>query len=254
MARYTATITADKRARARCCCRTAIPARCRTSATAGTASPGPIRTPSPATCSRWSPATWSRCSDSFTTRSGRHVELGIWVRRGDEDRCAHAMRSLKTAMTLGRGGVRPGIRPGRVQHRRRVRLQHGRDGEQGPERLQHEIRAGAAGDRDRRRLPGHRVGHRARVFPQLDRQPRHLPRLVPALAEGRADGLPRPGVLRRPGQPRGEAHRRRAGAARRRSSARMPARWRTRCSRKATSRSTISTPPRSTRRAPRSSA
>ena len=37
--------------------------------------------------------------DSFTTRSGRHVDLGIWVRRGDEDRCAHAMRSLKTAMT-----------------------------------------------------------------------------------------------------------------------------------------------------------
>jgi aminopeptidase N len=36
--------------------------------------------------------------DSFTTRSGRHVDLGIWVRRGDEDRCAHAMRSLKTSM------------------------------------------------------------------------------------------------------------------------------------------------------------
>jgi aminopeptidase N len=37
--------------------------------------------------------------DSFVTRSGRTVELGIYVRRGDEDRCAHAMRSLKTAMT-----------------------------------------------------------------------------------------------------------------------------------------------------------
>ena len=37
--------------------------------------------------------------DSFTTRSGRPVELGIYVRRGDEDRCAHAMRSLKTSMT-----------------------------------------------------------------------------------------------------------------------------------------------------------
>jgi aminopeptidase N len=36
--------------------------------------------------------------DSFTTSSGRRVELGIWVRPGDEDRCAHAMRSLKTAM------------------------------------------------------------------------------------------------------------------------------------------------------------
>ena len=37
--------------------------------------------------------------DKFVTRSGRTVELGIYVRRGDEDRCAHAMRSLKTAMT-----------------------------------------------------------------------------------------------------------------------------------------------------------
>jgi aminopeptidase N len=36
--------------------------------------------------------------DRFVTRSGRAVELGIWVRRGDEDRCAHAMQSLKTAM------------------------------------------------------------------------------------------------------------------------------------------------------------
>ena len=37
--------------------------------------------------------------DRFTTRSGRQVELGIWVREGDEDRCDHAMRSLKAAMT-----------------------------------------------------------------------------------------------------------------------------------------------------------
>jgi aminopeptidase N len=36
--------------------------------------------------------------DSFTTRSGREVALGIWVRRGDEDKCGHAMRSLKAAM------------------------------------------------------------------------------------------------------------------------------------------------------------
>jgi aminopeptidase N len=36
--------------------------------------------------------------DRFVTSSGRAVELGIWVRHGDEDRCAHAMHSLKTAM------------------------------------------------------------------------------------------------------------------------------------------------------------
>src|SRR5271169_5482101 len=36
--------------------------------------------------------------DRFTTRSGREVALGIWVRRGDEDKCGHAMASLKKAM------------------------------------------------------------------------------------------------------------------------------------------------------------
>ncbi|MGE3783781.1 MAG: aminopeptidase N, partial [Alphaproteobacteria bacterium] len=36
--------------------------------------------------------------DSFTTASGRAVRLAIWVRRGDEDKCGHAMASLKKAM------------------------------------------------------------------------------------------------------------------------------------------------------------
>ena len=36
--------------------------------------------------------------DSFTTASGRHVDLGIWVAAGDEGRCGHAMYALKKAM------------------------------------------------------------------------------------------------------------------------------------------------------------
>jgi aminopeptidase N len=36
--------------------------------------------------------------DSFTTMSGRKVDLGIWVREGDVPRTAHAMASLKAAM------------------------------------------------------------------------------------------------------------------------------------------------------------
>ncbi|MBV8120004.1 MAG: aminopeptidase N [Alphaproteobacteria bacterium] len=36
--------------------------------------------------------------DRFTTKSGSEVALAIWVRRGDEDKCAHAMTSLKKAM------------------------------------------------------------------------------------------------------------------------------------------------------------
>ncbi len=37
--------------------------------------------------------------DSFTTMSGRKVELAIWVRHGDEDRTHHAMRSLINSMS-----------------------------------------------------------------------------------------------------------------------------------------------------------
>ncbi len=36
--------------------------------------------------------------DRFTTRSGREVALAIYVRRGDEASCGHAMQALKTAM------------------------------------------------------------------------------------------------------------------------------------------------------------
>ncbi|QUS35585.1 aminopeptidase N [Falsirhodobacter algicola] len=37
-------------------------------------------------------------SDRFTTMEGRDVALNIWVRPGDEDRCAYAMDSLKRSM------------------------------------------------------------------------------------------------------------------------------------------------------------
>ncbi|MDE8346068.1 MAG: aminopeptidase N [Acidocella sp.] len=37
--------------------------------------------------------------DQFTTKSGRLVELGIWVAKGDEDACGHAMYALKNSMT-----------------------------------------------------------------------------------------------------------------------------------------------------------
>ena len=36
--------------------------------------------------------------DSFTTMSGRKVDLGIWVREGDEGRTGHAMDALKNSM------------------------------------------------------------------------------------------------------------------------------------------------------------
>ncbi len=36
--------------------------------------------------------------DSFTTASGRKVDLKVWVRPGDEDKCGYAMDSLKRSM------------------------------------------------------------------------------------------------------------------------------------------------------------
>lgn len=38
------------------------------------------------------------CSDEFTTRSGRVIALHLYVEPGNQDRCAHALRSLKHAM------------------------------------------------------------------------------------------------------------------------------------------------------------
>ncbi|RVV98792.1 aminopeptidase N [Mesobaculum littorinae] len=39
-----------------------------------------------------------RHADSFRTLSGREVDLGIWVRPGDEGKCAYAMDALKRSM------------------------------------------------------------------------------------------------------------------------------------------------------------
>lgn len=39
-----------------------------------------------------------RVQDSFTTGSGRHIELEIFVEKANLDKCDHAMRSLKKAM------------------------------------------------------------------------------------------------------------------------------------------------------------
>ena len=131
------------------------------------------------------------------------------LRRGAGDRALRACDGEPEARDdLGRAGVRSRLRSGRVQHRRDLRLQHGRDGEQGPQHLQRQGHRRRSRDRDRCRPRLRRSRGRARVLPQLDRQSRHLPRLVPAVAEGRPDRLPRPGVLGRPGFARGQAHRR----------------------------------------------
>ena len=135
-------------------------------------------------------------ADSFVTRSGRTVQLRIYSEAANIDQCHHAMASLKKSMKWDEDALRPGVRPRPVPDRGGQRLQFRRHGEQGPQHLQHLGHAGAARHRDRRRFRQRRADHRPRIFPQLDRRPRHLPRLVPADAQGRPHRLPRPAVHR----------------------------------------------------------
>ena len=216
---------------------------------------GTTPSPSPPTSSRWSPATSSRVEDRFTTRSGREVapaDLGPPGRRGPL-RLRHGRAQAVDG--LGRGGLRPRIRPRPLHDRRRRRLQHGRDGEQGPQRLQLQLRAGQPRHRDRRRL-------------QSDRErssPTSISTTGPATASPAATGSssasrkgsPSSATSSSPADQRSAAvkriedvHRLRAPP----SSARTRARSPTRSAPRNTSRSTTSTPPPSTRRARKSSA
>ncbi len=97
MARYTVTITASK---------SAVPVML------SNGNPGPVQDlgdgrhrvvwtdPHPKPCYLFALVAGDLVSikDYFTTKSGRHVDLGIYVRAGDEDKCDHAMRSLKESM------------------------------------------------------------------------------------------------------------------------------------------------------------
>ena len=96
---------------------------------------GGTRTRSPVTFSRWSAATCADCvnvHDDVRPR-GRSAHLRRARQggaRGLGDGFAEAFDGL------GRTALRSRVRPRRVQHRCRVGLQHGRDGEQGPQHLQ----------------------------------------------------------------------------------------------------------------------
>ncbi len=151
---------------------------------------------------------------TFTTASGREVQLCDLGARGGP--AAHHPRAPRAEARDGVGRARlwPRIRSRRVQHRRGRRLQLRRDGEQGAEHLQQPLHPRRSRYRDRLRLRRDRRRRRARIFPQLVGRPRHLPRLVPAFAEGRLHRLSRPGLLRRPGQRRGQADRGRTRTAR----------------------------------------
>ncbi len=153
-------------------------------------------------------------TDTFTTMSGRKVTLNIYVERGKEPRATYAMDALKRSMAWDE------TRFGREYDLDVFNIVAVSDFNMGA--MENKglnvfndryvlADPAVATDQDYCR---HRDGDRARVLPQLDRQPHHLPRLVPAVSEGRAHRLPRPGVHLRRTRARGEADRRRAAPAR----------------------------------------
>ena len=170
-----------------------------------------------------------RRGHASVTMSGRDVALRIYVEPGKEDRCGYAMDALKRSMRWDEEAF------GREYDLDIFMIVAVSDFNMGAmenkglnvfnDKYVLAI-AETATDAD---FAQHRGGDRARIFPQLDRQPHHLPRLVPALPEGRADGLPRPGILRRSALARRSSASPTCAVCARSSSSRTPARWPIRC-------------------------
>ncbi len=173
---------------------------------------GRIPSPSPATCSRSSPATCAVTPAASRPRRARG-RLEIWVEPQNIEKCEHALRSLQRAMKWDEEvfGLEYDLDIYMIVAVDDFNM--GAMENKGLNVFNSKYVLAEARYRDRRRLRGHRGRDRPRVLPQLDRQPRDLPRLVPADPEGGPDGLPRPTVHRRHDQRTGQAHRRREPAA-----------------------------------------
>ena len=146
--------------------------------------------------------------DSFVTASGRKVALAIYVEPGKEDRCAWAMESLKRAMRWDEE------RFGREYDLDVFNIVAVSDFNMGA--MENKglnifndklvlARPDTASDADYASIESV-IAHE--YFHNWTGRPRHLPRLVPALPEGRPDRLPRPGIHRRHALRPGRAHRR----------------------------------------------
>ena len=191
--------------------------------------------------------------DRFATRSGREVLLQIWVRPGDEDRCGYAMDALKRAMAWDERAY------GREYDLDRFMIVAVDDFNMGAMEnkglnvfnsryvLASPETATDADYKSIETIIAHEYFHNwtgnritCRDWFQLClKEGLTVFRDQQFSADQRSAGVKRiEDVLRLRGA----------------SSARTPGRWRTRCGRRNTSRSTTSIPRRSTRRAPRSSA
>ena len=117
----------------------------------GTTRCGTTRIPSRGTCSRSSPATSPPMQLHLPHHVGPRGRPRIYVEHGKKQRAAWAMDSLKRAMRWDeqRFGREYDLDVFMIVCRRR--LQHGRDGEQGPQHLQRPPHPRRARDGDRRR-------------------------------------------------------------------------------------------------------
>ncbi len=149
---------------------------------------------------------------SFTTKSGREVKLEIWVEDKNIDACEHALRSLSRAMRWDEEmfGLEYDLDLYMIVAVGDFNM--GAMENKGLNVFNSKYVLASSRNRDRRRLRSDRERDRPRVLPQLDRQPRHLPRLVPAHAQGRAHGLSGSALQRRHDFGGGRAHRRRERA------------------------------------------
>ncbi len=176
---------------------------------------GKTRSRSPATCSRWSPAAWSaseqhlattaraatcccRSGSNRATRTRPATRCSRWSRsiRWDEQRFGLEL-DLDRFMIVAVADFNMGAMENKGLNIFNTKYVF--------------ATPRIATDAD---FAGVESVVGARVLPQLDRQPRHLPRLVPADAEGRPDGLPRPGVLGRHDGGRQRTRQRAAASAR----------------------------------------
>ena len=132
------------------------------------------------------------------SRAGKEHLLEIYVRPGDLGKTEHAMNSLMASIAWDEARFGLPLDLERFMVVATSDFNMGAMENKGLNIFNTKYVLATPGHGHRHRLLQHRVGGRPRVFPQLDRQPRDLPRLVPAQPQGRPDGVPRPGVLAGP--------------------------------------------------------
>ena len=150
--------------------------------------------------------------EDFTTASGKTVDLGIYTEKGRSAQASYAMDALKRSMAWDehRFGREYDLDVFNIVAIADFNM--GAMENKGLNVFNHKYVLLDPDTATDCRLCRRRDRDRSRIFPQLDRQPHHLSRMVSALSQGGAYRLPRPGILRRRARADRAAHQRRAHA------------------------------------------